>query len=167
MKKKPDIPVTAAIRFLRENKISFEPYLYTYEEHGGTPIAAKALGVDEHCVIKTILFMTDNKAPLFVLMHGDREVSAKNLARFIGAKSVQPCDERTAERLTGYIFGGMTPLGSRTPIPVYVERSIFELSEIYLNAGKRGFLVKLKSEDLRAMKPLEVDVGIPHTEHRG
>jgi len=162
--KKPDIPVTAAIRYLRENKILFEPYYYTYEEHGGTPVAAKALGVDEHCVIKTILFMTDNKAPLFVLMQGDCEVSTKNLARFIGAKSVQPCDERNAERLTGYIFGGMTPFGSRTPIPVYIERSIFELNEIYLNAGKRGFLVKIKSEDLRTMKPIEVDVGIPHIE---
>ena len=108
--------------------------------------------------------MTDNKAPLFVLMQGDCEVSTKNLARFIGAKSVQPCDERNAERLTGYIFGGMTPFGSRTPIPVYIERSIFELNEIYLNAGKRGFLVKIKSEDLRTMKPIEVDVGIPHIE---
>jgi Cys-tRNA(Pro) deacylase len=162
--KKNDFPVTAAIRFLRENKVPFEPFFYTYEERGGTPVAARALGVDEHCVIKTILFMTDDKAPLFVLMHGDYEVSAKNLARFIGAKSIQPCDERTAERLTGYIFGGMTPFGSRTRIPVYIENTIIGLKEIYINAGKRGFLVKIKSEDLRVMEPVEVKVGIPHSD---
>jgi Cys-tRNA(Pro) deacylase len=160
--KKPDIPVTSAIRFLRDHKVEFEPHFYNYEEHGGTPVAAKALGADEHCVIKTILFLTDEHSPLFVLMHGDCEVSAKNLARFIAAKSVQPSDERTAERLTGYVFGGMTPFGSRTRIPVYVERSIFELNDIYVNAGKRGFLVKIKSEDLRILDPVGVEVGIPH-----
>jgi Cys-tRNA(Pro) deacylase len=162
MKKKTDIPVTSAIRFLRDNNIAFEPHFYKYEEHGGTPVAAKALGADEHCVIKTIVFLTDEKSPLFVLMHGDCEVSAKNLARFISAKNVQPSDERTAERLTGYVFGGMTPLGSRTRIPVYVEWSIFGLNQIYLNAGKRGFLVKIRPEDLDILNPVKVEVGIPH-----
>jgi Cys-tRNA(Pro) deacylase len=158
--KKSEIPVTHAIRFLREKNIPFEPYFYTYEEHGGTNVAARELEVHEHQVIKTILFMTDQKEPLIVLMHGDMEVSTKNLARTIGVKNVEPADVRSAERFTGYQFGGMSPFGRRNPIPVYIEKTIFNEEEIYINGGKRGFLVKLTSHFLSILKPIEVKVGI-------
>jgi Cys-tRNA(Pro) deacylase len=159
--KKPDVPVTSAVRFLRARKIEFEPHFYTYEEHGGTKVAATALGVDEHCTIKTIIMETDEKKQLIVLMHGDCEVSTKNLARFIGVKSVQPCDDRTAERVTGYVFGGMSPFGTKMQLPVYIEKSIFALDRIYINGGKRGFLVVMKSSDLNTLLPVEVEIAIP------
>jgi Cys-tRNA(Pro) deacylase len=159
--KKPDVPVTSAIRFLSEKKIIFETHFYTYEEHGGTSLASSALGVPEHSTIKTIIMETNEKQPLTVLMHGDHEVSAKNLARFLGVKSVEPCDEKTAERVTGYVFGGMSPFGTRTRLPVYVERTIFDLPKIYINAGKRGLLVEVASIDLQVLSPTEVNVAIP------
>jgi Cys-tRNA(Pro) deacylase len=157
-----DYPVTPAIRLLRERKIEFAPHLYTYEERGGTRHSAAALGVDEHAVIKTLVMETEARKPLVVLMHGDREVSTKNLARTIGAKSVEPCDPQTAQKHTGYMVGGTSPLGTRARLPVYAERTIFELPKIYLNGGKRGFLVSLNPQDLRALLPSveEVDVAI-------
>ncbi len=158
--KKPDIPTTSAIRFLRDNKIKFTPHFYTYEEHGGTRVASAALGVSERATIKTIIMETNEKKPLIVLMHGDYEVSTKNLARFLGVKSVEPCDEKNAERVTGYVFGGMSPFGTRVQLPVYVEKTIFELPVIYINAGKRGFLVEINSSDLHVLKPAEVQVAI-------
>ncbi|HLL16514.1 MAG TPA: Cys-tRNA(Pro) deacylase [Pyrinomonadaceae bacterium] len=156
-----DYPVTAAVRLLRERKVEFEPHLYAYEERGGTRHSADALGVDEHAVVKTLVMETEARKPLVVLMHGDREVSTKNLARAIGAKSVQPCDPAKAQKHTGYLVGGTSPLGTRTRLPVYAERTIFELPKIYINGGKRGFLVSLDPQDLRALLPIEeVEVGI-------
>ena len=159
--KKPDIPTTSAIRFLHEKGIHFIPHFYTYEEHGGTAVASNALGVSEHLTIKTIIMETDEKKPLVVLMHGDCEVSTKNLARFIGMKSVQPYDERNAERITGYVFGGMSPFGTRTKLPVYVEKSIFESQKIYINAGKRGFIVEIDPSSLLSLSPIQVEIALP------
>ncbi len=120
---KPEVPVTTAIRVLREKKIDFRPHFYRYEEHGGTALSARALNVPEHEVVKTLVMQTGDKIPLLVLMHGDWEVSTKQLARLIGARSVEPCDEATAQRQTGYQFGGTSPFGTWHPIPVYVERT--------------------------------------------
>jgi Cys-tRNA(Pro) deacylase len=158
--KKVEVPITHAVRFLRDNKIHFEPYFYTYEEHGGTQVAARELNVPEHQVIKTILFLTDRNEPLIVLMHGDMEVSTKNLARTIGVKSVMPADIRNAEKLTGYQFGGMSPYGTRTKIAVYVEESILEQEIIYINGGKKGFLVAIKPDSLESLNPIMVHIGI-------
>jgi Cys-tRNA(Pro) deacylase len=158
---KPDYPVTTAVRLLRDKGIGFRPHLYTYEDRGGTKLSSSALGVPEHQVIKTLVFETDERKPLLVLMHGDCEVSAKQLARLIGAKRVDPCDEATALRHTGYMFGGTSPFGTRHPLPVYAERSMFELPSIYINGGKRGFLVEIDPADLRKAFPVtEVDVAI-------
>jgi Cys-tRNA(Pro) deacylase len=161
---KPEFPVTSAIRVLREKKINFLPHLYAYEEHGGTGLSARALNVPEHEVVKTLVMQTSEKKPLIVLMHGDREVSTKQLARLIGARSVEPCDEATALRQTGYQFGGTSPFGARHPLPVYVERSILALPRIFINGGKRGFLVEISPGDLRkAFDVTEVDVAISAT----
>ncbi|MDQ1557982.1 MAG: hypothetical protein QOD32_1042 [Pyrinomonadaceae bacterium] len=159
-----DYPVTPAVRLLRERKVEFEAHLYAYEERGGTRHSAATLGVDEHAVVKTLVMETDGRKPLVVLMHGDREVSTKNLARAIGAKSVEPCDPQAAQKHTGYLVGGTSPLATRTRLAVYAERTIFELPQIYINGGKRGFLVSLNPRDLRALLAVEeVDVGIEKT----
>jgi Cys-tRNA(Pro) deacylase len=156
-----DYPITPAVRLLREKKVEFEPHLYNYEERGGTRHSAESLGVDEHAVVKTLVMETEVRKPLIVLMHGDREVSTKNLARSIGVKSVQPCDPQTAQKHTGYIVGGTSPLGTRSRLPVYVERSIFALPKIYINGGKRGFLVSLNPQDLPTLLLFEeVEVAI-------
>jgi Cys-tRNA(Pro) deacylase len=156
-----DYPVTPAVRLLRERQIEFVPHLYAYEERGGTRHSAEALGVDEHAVVKTLVMETEARKPLIVLMHGDREVSTKNLARSIGAKSVQPCSPQTAQKHTGYLVGGTSPLGTRARLPVYAERTIFELPKIYINGGKRGFLVSIKPQDLRVVLAVEeVEVAI-------
>jgi len=158
---KQDIPMTPGVRMLIEKKISFVPHLYRYEEHGGTAHSAKELNVPEHNIVKTLVMQTDERKPLIVLMHGDREVSAKNLARFMNVKSVQLCEAATAQRFTGYQFGGTSPFGTRTPIPVFAEKSIFALDKIYINGGKRGFLVEIKPNDLRTAFPVtEVEVAI-------
>jgi Cys-tRNA(Pro) deacylase len=156
-----DYPVTPAVRLLREKKVEFEPHLYNYEERGGTRHSAESLGVEEHAIVKTLVMETETRKPLVVLMHGDREVSTKNLARTIGTKSVQPCDPQTAQKHTGYMVGGTSPMGTRARLPVYVERTIFALPKIYINGGKRGFLVSIKPQDLRALLPVEeVEVAI-------
>src|SRR5687767_8257823 len=156
-----DYPVTPAVRLLRERKVSFVPRLYDYEERGGTRRSAEELGVDEHAVVKTLVMETEARQPLVVLMHGDREVSTKQLARALGVKTVSPCDPRTAQRHTGYVVGGTSPFGTRSRLPVYVERTIFELPKIYINGGKRGFLVEIEPKDLRILSPLEeVEVAI-------
>lgn len=161
---KPQYPVTTAIRVLREKKIDFQPHFYTYEEHGGTSVSASALNVPEHEVVKTLVMQTDEKQPLLVLMHGDREVSTKQLARIAGAKRVEPCDETTAQRHTGYQFGGTSPFGTRHPLPVYAERTIFTLPRIFINGGKRGFLVEIHPADLKkAFEVTEVEVAISPT----
>jgi Cys-tRNA(Pro) deacylase len=155
------VPVTPAVRFLREKAIAFTPHSYTYVEKGGTRASAEALGVDEHLVVKTLVMQTDMRQILIVLMHGDQEVSTKQLARFLGVKRVDPCDERSAERSTGYQFGGTSPFGTRTPVPVYAEASIFSLPKVFLNGGKRGFLVEIDPAGLRQLPACtEVNVAI-------
>ena len=157
-----DYPVTMAIRVLRQHLVEFSPHLYTWEAHGGTAASAQHLGVDEHQVIKTLIFEDESKKPLCVLMHGDREVSAKNLARHIGVKSVAPCQPAVADRHSGYQVGGTSPFGLRRAMPVYCEKSIAALERIYINGGARGFLVGISPRDLeRVLSPTLVEVAIP------
>ena len=150
-----DYPITPAVRLLREKGVAFEPHLYDYVERGGTRRSAEELGVDEHAVVKTLVMETDAKKPLLVLMHGDREVSTKQLARTLGVKAVHPCDFAQAQKHTGYLVGGTSPFGTRTTLPVYAERTIFDLPQIYINGGKRGFLVELAPQVLRELLPVE------------
>jgi len=158
---KPEYPMTAAVRFLCERKVGFKEYLYRYEEHGGTRVGAAELGRPEHLLIKTLVMQTDQRDVLLVLMHGDCEVSTKQLARFLGVKSVEPCDDKTANRNTGYIFGGTSPFGTRLLLPVYAERTIFDLPSILINGGKRGFLIEIDPRELRRILPVkEVEVAI-------
>lgn len=141
------VPVTPAIRALRAAKIPFEPHLYAYEEKGGTSSSSQQLGVDEHLVIKTLIMEDEKKTPLVVLMHGDREVSTKNLARHVGVKTITPCAPETADRHSGYKVGGTSPFGTRKKMPIYIQKTILELERIYINGGKRGFLVALAPRD--------------------
>jgi Cys-tRNA(Pro) deacylase len=159
---KDDYPITPAVRVLRNAKVLFVPFVYTYEEHGGTHQFAKEFFVIEHAVIKTLVFETDQKKPLLVLMHGDCEVSTKQLARDIGVKQIHPCDANTAMRHTGYQFGGTSPLGTRNALPVYVEKTILNLEKIYINGGKRGFIIEIAPQDLQKMISMaEVQVALP------
>jgi Cys-tRNA(Pro) deacylase len=134
---------TPATQWLRRHGIAFEGHPYDYVEHGGTAESARQLGVEEHAVIKTLVMQDEAARPLVVLMHGDRTVSTKNLARAIGCKSVSPCAPEVAQRHSGYQVGGTSPFGLRKPLPVYVERSILSLPRIHINGGRRGFLVSL------------------------
>ena len=136
-------PVTQAVRFLREKGVEFEPHIFEYAEKGGTSHSSEALGVDEHEVIKTLIFETSEGKPVAVLMHGDRTVSEKNLARHLGVKSATPAAPDKAQRWTGYVFGGTSPFGLRTRMPILAESTIFELGRIFINGGKRGFLVEI------------------------
>lgn len=154
-------PVTLAIRALRAAGVSFEVHLYGWEPHGGTAASAAALGVDEHQVVKTLIFEDERKEPLCVLMHGDREVSAKQLARLIGKKTVAPCRPEVADRHSGYQVGGTSPFGLRRKMPVYLQQSILSLPRIYINGGARGFLVAIDPNDAqRVLAPTLVDVAI-------
>ena len=154
-----DYPVTMAVRVLRQHAVEFTPHLYKWEPHGGTRASAEHLGVDEHQVIKTLIFDDDSRKPLCILMHGDREVSAKNLARQIGAKSVAPCAPAVADRHSGYQVGGTSPFGLKRGMPVYCEQSIAELPRIYINGGARGFLVGIQPGELvRVLAPVMVNV---------
>lgn len=159
--KEADIPVTPAIRMLRDSGLAFELATYTYVEHGGTANAAGQLGAPEHAVIKTIVLETETKAPLICLMHGDRSISTKQLAREMGVKHVGPCTPDTANRHTGYMIGGTSPFGTRKALPVYAEATIFELPDIWINAGRRGVLARMKPDVLEALlKPVRVNVAI-------
>jgi Cys-tRNA(Pro) deacylase len=154
-------PSTPATRLLRERGVSYTEHLYRYEERGGTSASSRELGVDEHQVVKTLVMEDDRGDPLIVLMHGDREVSTKALARQIGRKSVQICRPEVANRHSGYQVGGTSPLGTRKAMPIYVERSILELPRVFVNGGSRGFLVGIAPTDLAAMlAPTPVDVAI-------
>ncbi|AJE02359.1 Cys-tRNA(Pro) deacylase [Geobacter pickeringii] len=154
-------PVTPAVRALRAAGVSFTDHLYAYEEKGGTAVSARELGVDEHAVVKTLIMEDEAKNPLVVLMHGDRQVSTKELARVIGVKSVAPCAPETANRHSGYLVGGTSPFGTRRDMPVYLEETIVELPRIYLNGGKRGYLVGIEPREVvRLLKPVLVRVGI-------
>ena len=156
-----DYPVTTAIRELRAAGVAFVPHLYNYVEHGGTRVSAESLGVQEHSVIKTIVMETDEKKPILVLMHGDLEVSTKQLARVIGVKRVDLCTPDAGQRHTGYLFGGTSPFGTRKELPVYAEKTIFDLPKIYINGGKRGFLVEIAPKELKKVcGATEVEVGI-------
>ncbi len=150
-----------AIRVLRAANVAFEPLVYPWEAHGGTAGSAAALGVDEHAVVKTLIFEDESAKPLCILMHGDREVSAKNLARTVGVKSVGPCKPEVADRHSGYQVGGTSPFGLKRAMPIYMERTIAELPEIYINGGARGFLVRLApGEVVRVLDPVLVEVAI-------
>ena len=142
------LPVTAAIRVLRQHKAEYTDHLYDYEEKGGTAVSSRELGVDEHAVIKTLIMEDEAKRPLIVLMHGDREVSTKNLARHLGVKTVSPCAPEIANKHSGYLVGGTSPFGTRKLMPVYLQASIAELPRIYINGGKRGYLVGLTPQTL-------------------
>ena len=161
MSRKQQYPVTPAVRFLRSMKIDFVPRLYDYEERGGTSRASRELAFPEHAVIKTLIMETDRRDPLIVIMHGDREVSTKELARVIGAKRVAPCAPGTANRHSGYVIGGTSPFGTKRAMPIYAEASIFELERVCINAGGRGFLVELNPRDLlKELDIVTVSVGV-------
>jgi Cys-tRNA(Pro) deacylase len=154
-------PTTQAIRIFKEHGIPFVIHSYKYEEHGGTATAARELQVDEHSVIKTLVMETERHEPLIVLMHGDKEVSTKNLARLLGVKTVSPCESDAALKHTGYIVGGISPVGTRKRLKVYLEKSIGELPVIYINAGKRGLLAEISPQDLiKALNPVFVEVAL-------
>lgn len=156
-----DYPITPAVRFLRDKNVEFKPFVFDYLEKGGTKHSAEVLGVDEHSVIKTLIFETSDRKPLIVLIHGDLQVSAKNLARHLNVKSAEPVTPEKASKLTGYLVGGTSPFGIRMQIPVYVEKTIFDLETIYINGGKRGFLVRINTNALKEVLKAEmVEVGI-------
>jgi Cys-tRNA(Pro) deacylase len=158
------MPSTPAIHFLRQHGVAFTEHPYRYEEHGGTRVSARELGVDEHAVIKTLVMEDEQREPLIVLMHGDREVSTKALARQVGRKAITPCAPATAQRHTGYLVGGTSPFGTRRALPVYIERSILELDTIYLNGGRRGFLVGMSPREVvTLLSPTLVEVAIAGT----
>jgi len=156
---KDHIPATPAIRVLKDNRVHFVPRPYKYEERGGTEVAARELGVDEHLTVKTLVMEDEHKSPFIILMHGDREVSTKDLARILGVKTALPCDPAAANRHTGYRVGGTSPFGTKKALPVYVEETILALPVIYINAGRKGLLVEMKpSELVRILKAKPVKV---------
>lgn len=148
-------PITPAVRFLRERKIEFTPHIYEYVEKGGTKISAEVLGVDEHAVVKTLVFETNERKPLIVLQHGDCQVSTKILARVLNVKTIAPVAPERANKLTGYIVGGTSPFGLKTKMPVYAEATIFDLERIYINGGKRGFLIAIAPRVLKEVLQVE------------
>ena len=154
-------PVTPAIHMLRAHRVAFTDHLYAYEDKGGTAVSSRELGVDEHAVVKTLIMEDDRKQPLVVLMHGDRQVSTKQLARTIGVKTVSPCSPEVAQKHSGYQVGGTSPFGTRKALPIYLEKTILELPMIYINGGARGYLVGLEPQELvRVLQPALVEVGI-------
>ncbi|MGA2330963.1 MAG: Cys-tRNA(Pro) deacylase [Syntrophales bacterium] len=156
---KDHFPATPAIRCLKDEKVDFTLRPYKYEERGGTEVAARELGVDEHMAIKTLVMEDDRKRPFIILMHGDREVSTKELARILGVKSVQPCDPGTAQRHTGYMVGGTSPFGIRKKLPIYIEETLLDFPRILINAGRKGLLAEMAAEDLlRILSPQPVKV---------
>jgi len=153
--------VTAAVRELRAAKVEFTDHLYEYEEKGGTAVSARELAVPEHAVVKTLVMEDDARSPMLVLMHGDLKVSTKELARIVGAKTVAPCNPETANRHSGYVVGGTSPFGTRRKMPVYMEQSVLDLPKIYINGGRRGYLVGIAPADVvRVLGPKMVKVGI-------
>jgi Cys-tRNA(Pro) deacylase len=153
--------MTPATAFLKARGIAFTEHSYAYVEHGGTAVSASSLDVPEHEVVKTLVMQDESAKPLIVLMHGDRKVSTKNLARQAGRKSIEPCTPEVAQRHSGYQVGGTSPFGTRKPLPTYMERSITELPVVYINGGRRGLLVKLRTADLVSLlKPTLVEVAL-------
>ena len=157
-KKAAHISETPATAWLRERRLPFTEHVYDYVEHGGTTESARRLGVDEHAVIKTLVMQDERARPLIVLMHGDRQVSTKNLARQIGVKSIQACTPEVAQRHSGYQLGGTSPFGTRKAMPIYVERSVLALPRISINGGRRGYLVGIEPRvliDQLAARPVD------------
>lgn len=153
--------MTAAQRELQHHKVPFTEHEYRYEAHGGTAASSRALGVDEHTVVKTLVMEDEARQPLIVLMHGDRDVSTKNLARQTGRRSVEPCDPAVAQRHTGYMVGGTSPFGTRKAMAVFIERSILDLETIYINGGRRGLLVRIAPQAIvRVLGATAVDVAV-------
>ena len=148
-------PTTQATLFLKANGVAFTDHLYAYEAHGGTSVSARELGVEEHAVVKTLVMENELKKPLIVLMHGDRKVSTKELARQIGCKKVEPCKPEVANKHSGYLVGGTSPFGTKTSMPIYVERSILQLDRIYINGGRRGYLVGIDPKELPKLLAVE------------
>jgi Cys-tRNA(Pro) deacylase len=158
---KEKIPSSPAILALKAQSAVFTLHSYKYEERGGTKVSARQLGVDEHCVIKTLIMEDENANPLIILMHGDKEVSTKALARFIGTKSIAPCRPEIAQKHTGYKVGGTSPFGTRKSLPVYMEESIGDLQTILINAGSRGLLARMAPAELvRILNPVMVNVAV-------
>ncbi|WP_066570030.1 YbaK/EbsC family protein [Snodgrassella sp. CFCC 13594] len=155
---KNKFPVTPAIRFLRAHDVVFEPREYPYVAHGGTAQSAVCLGVDEHAVIKTIVLQNEHKQGLIVLMHGDKHISTRQLARDLDMKHIEPASPEQANKWTGYLVGGTSPFGNKAGLPVYVEATIYDLPEIYINGGKRGFLVAMAPQGLQSLQPQSVHV---------
>jgi Cys-tRNA(Pro) deacylase len=155
------VSATPAIHLLRQHGVAFTEHEYRYEERGGTAVSSRELGVDEHSVIKTLIMEDERKQPLIVLMHGDREVSTKNLARQAGRKTITPCAPEVAHKHTGYLVGGTSPFATRKAMPVYMERSIADLDHVYINGGRRGFLVSLSPADVvRVLSATLVDAAL-------
>ncbi len=162
MAKKEHISETPATQFLRKHGVTFTEHPYDYEEHGGTSVSARELGVAEHAVVKTLVMEDESAKPLIVLMHGDCKVSTKNLARQIGCKKVDPCKPEVAQRHTGFLVGGTSPFGTRKALPVFVEQSILDLPQIYINGGRRGYLVSIAPQELlRVLQARAVEVALP------
>jgi Cys-tRNA(Pro) deacylase len=160
-KKSQHVSETPATAFLKAYGVAYTEHPYTYEEHGGTEVSARELGVDEHHVVKTLIMEDEAAKPLVVLMHGDRKVSTKNLARQIGAKSVQPCKPEVANRHSGYLIGGTSPFGTRKAMPVWVEKTVLDLDRIYINGGRRGYLVGIDPRELvRVLGAKPVEAGL-------
>jgi len=158
---KEKFPTTQAIRALKESGVDFSLHFYKFEDKGGTTTAAKELNVDEHLVIKTLVMEADNSDPLLILMHGNKKVSTKAMARALGVKTVKSCEPQTAHKHTGYFVGGISPFGTRKSLKVYVEASIMELPTIYINAGKKGLLTEMFPSDLaRILNPTPISVAI-------
>jgi Cys-tRNA(Pro) deacylase len=152
---------TPATVFLKAHKVAYTEHEYAYVEHGGTEVSAQSLGVPEHSVVKTLVMQDEAARPLIVLMHGDRKVSTKNLARQAGRKRIEPCKPEVAQRHSGYQVGGTSPFGTKKRMPVYLERSILELPRIYINGGRRGFLVGIApAEIVRLLSPAQVTVAL-------
>lgn len=161
MAKRPSRSETPATQFLKAHGVAYTEHYYAYVEKGGTVASAAALGVPEHEVVKTLVMEDENAAPLIVLMHGDREVSTRNLARQAGRKRIAPCRPEVAQRHSGYQVGGTSPFGTRKKMPVYLERPILELPRIYINGGRRGFLVCIApGEIVRTLAPQLVEAAI-------
>lgn len=148
-------PTTQATLFLKSNGVAYTDHLHAYEEHGGTSVWARELGVDEHAVVKTLIMENELKKPLIVLMHGDRKVSTKELARQVGCKMVEPCKPEVANKHSGFLVGGTSPFGTKTKMPVYVEHSILDMERIYINGGRRGYLVGIDPKELRRVLAVE------------
>ena len=161
MAKKEHMSASPATQFLRQHGVAFSEHPYPYEEHGGTKVSARALGVDEHSVIKTLVMQDEMARPCIVLMHGDRKVSTKNLARQLGCKTITPCQPEVAQRHSGYLIGGTSPFGTRKVMPVYIEQSILQLPQIYINGGRRGFLIAIAPQAIiDVLQAKEVQCGL-------